>query len=60
MTYKKWQVWKEDNGNEEILFTGSYTACKRYYKHNKRSKSGLHLGYPLMTRINGQWIEVTP
>jgi hypothetical protein len=43
-----WQVWKEIEGQEdEILFEGSESEARKYFKKHGGSRAGLHLGYPL-------------
>jgi hypothetical protein len=55
-----WQVWKENEEEsqkqgiciiEKILFEGSESACKKYYKQNGGSKSELHVGYDITDDI---------
>jgi hypothetical protein len=43
-----WQVWKEIEGQEdEILFEGSESEARKYFKKHGGSRAGLHIGYPL-------------
>lgn len=48
MKKRTWEVWTEDEqGNENVLFSGSETKARQYYKKNGGTKAGLHLGYSL-------------
>lgn len=50
---KIWQVWKEDIlisnlgpvNSDIVIYEGSETNAKKYYKKNGGNKSGLHVGY---------------
>jgi len=46
MTHKQWQVWAGENV-DNVIFSGSHTACLKYYKRNGGSKAGLHIGYEI-------------
>jgi hypothetical protein len=48
---KLWQVWKGEN-IENVIFEGSETAARRYYKSNGGIKSNLHLGYEILNLTN--------
>ena len=42
---KIYQVWKEFENGDLILFEGYKTAAYKYFKKWGGSKAGLHIGY---------------
>jgi hypothetical protein len=44
---RKWQVWYGDD-IENVVFTGSRSACLRFYKQHGGDKKDYHFGYELI------------
>lgn len=48
-----WQVWTEEENpdgvirSEKVLYQGTETKCKAWYKSHGGNNAGLHIGYPL-------------